>query len=90
MTSSKAGAGGKESVTILHRLHFTSTLKRMATLVKVTCSCSAMHHYPHSISARVIPSGQLVHVHLALHYERGYNRIVEPWVIFSMHMACWH
>ena len=88
MTSSKAGAGGKESVTILHRLHFTSTLKRMATLVKVTCPCSAMRS--HSISAGVIYPGPPVHVQLALHCECGYNGIIKPLVLSSMHMASWH
>ena len=35
VTSPKLPNVSRETVTILHRLHFTSTLKRMATLVKV-------------------------------------------------------
>ena len=38
VTSPKLPNASRETVTILHRLHFTSTLKRMATLVKV-CVC---------------------------------------------------
>lgn len=36
VTSPKLPGKPKEVVTILHRLHFTSALKRMATLVKVS------------------------------------------------------
>ncbi|KAK9819655.1 hypothetical protein WJX72_000825 [[Myrmecia] bisecta] len=35
LTSFKREAGGKETVTILHRFHFSSALKRMAVLLRV-------------------------------------------------------
>ena len=39
VASPKLPNSSKETVTILHRLHFTSALKRMATLVKVCVHC---------------------------------------------------
>lgn len=35
MVSPRAGAEGRETVTVLHRFHFSSALKRMAALVRV-------------------------------------------------------
>lgn len=35
VVSPRAGAEGRETVTVLHRFHFSSALKRMAALVRV-------------------------------------------------------
>ena len=35
VVSPRGGAGGRETVTVLHRFHFSSALKRMAALVRV-------------------------------------------------------
>ncbi len=42
VTSPKLPGKSKEVVTILHRLHFTSALKRMATLVRVRSAPSCL------------------------------------------------
>ena len=42
VTSPKLTGKPKEVVTILHRLHFTSALKRMATLVRVRSAASCL------------------------------------------------
>ncbi len=42
VTSPKLPGKPKEVVTILHRLHFTSALKRMATLVRVRSAASCL------------------------------------------------
>ncbi len=42
VTSPKLPGKPKEVVTILHRLHFTSALKRMATLVRVRSAPSCL------------------------------------------------
>ena len=41
MVSPRAAGEGRETVTVLHRFHFSSALKRMAALVRVRLAGSA-------------------------------------------------